>query len=160
MRITITTLALLLWGPFIYSQTIESSTLISHANYHKNAQDISLYTSFGEVATELISTDNLNITQGFLQTYLQLVPVDNSPIVELKIKIGPIPCTSYFDIEKNMEIDLMAYLFDTEGRIVNTTILVKKRTTLEVSTLPAGNYFLLIKNGDTPVFKSFKIIKS
>lgn len=160
MRITITTLMFLCWGAFTYGQTIEPSTLISHANYHKNNEGVSLHASFGEVATEFITADNLSISQGFLQTYFQLVPVENNPIVELEIKIGPIPCTTYFDIEKNTEVDLTAFLFNTEGRIINTTTLVNKRTTIEMSTLPAGNYFLLIKNGETPVFKSFKVIKS
>ena len=160
MKITLIPLVLLLWSTSVYGQTIEPSNFISHANYHQNAQGASLYASFCEVATEFMSEGDVSISQGFLQTYLQLVPVENTLFPDLKIKIGPIPCTTYLTIEKSVDKELIADILNTNGQVISTRILLHTQNHIEVSNLPAGTYFIRIKDGETPVFETFKFIKS
>lgn len=155
-----TTIILLLLSSLnLGGQIIEPSTLISNANYYESSEGISLQSSFGELMTEVITGNGTNITQGFIQTYMQLVPVKENLMPDLKVKVGPIPCTTYFNIEKNTDETLTAQLFDTNGRIIRTNILESEQTAIDVSSLSSGSYFLILNKENEQVFKAIKIIK-
>lgn len=153
-------LLLILWNVHLSGQSIEPATLISGANYYSlSVEGVSLHSSFGELATETISAENQHLSQGFLQTYFDLVPTAAADDDQLKITIGPNPFTSQFTITKGQEKALEAYLYDAYGRQVHKVVLTDVRTTVNLSNLPAGTYFLTVKRDDQAVVETAKLIK-
>lgn len=159
MKITSIILSCTLWCFLLTGQTIEPAGLISHANYYQNAEDISLHVSFGELATETLSTDDMHLSQGFLQAFFDLVPTNDLVFPDLTINIGPNPCTTHFTIKKNLDMTLDAYLFDLNGRLVSDLSLQNQQTIMRMENLPAGSYFLAVHYENQAVFETAKIIK-
>jgi hypothetical protein len=153
-------LLLLYWSVHLSGQSIEPVTLISGANYYSlSVQGVSLHSSFGELATETISAGDQHLSQGFLQTYFDLVPTAEAEDDQLKITIGPNPFTNQLTITKDQEDSLEAFLYDPYGRQVQKVVLTHLRTTVDLHDLPAGAYFLVVKQDGQAAFKTTKLIK-
>ncbi len=158
MKFIITTL-LFSFSFHLFGQTIDSGTLISHSNYYRSNQGTNLQSSFGELTTEVITENDLTLSQGFIQTFMQLVPIKNYPELTLEVNVGPIPCTNSLVVNKNEDNPLIAHLSNLNGRILQTNLLADRQTNIDVSKLPSGSYFLTITNKKQQLFKTIKIIK-
>lgn len=160
MRSICIILLLIWWNAFLLGQSIEPTTLISGANYYAlSVQGVSLHSSFGELATETISAEDQHLSQGFLQTYFDLVPTAEVEENSLTVSVGPNPFTSQFTITKDQEKPLEAFLYDLYGRQVQQVVLNDLRTTVDLHALPAGAYFLIVKQDGQAVFETTKLIK-
>lgn len=144
-------------------QSIEPANWISSASYYSSfTTDNSLHSSFGEIATESLEESDQMLSQGFLQTYIDIVSTDEERFPDLRLNVGPNPCHDYFTLISNKEIlpNLSAQLFDNYGRKVMSFDIENQQTTVDMKALPAATYFLLILHQNTPVFSATKIIKS
>lgn len=153
-------LLFLWWSIHLGGQSIEPATLISNANYYAlSVEGVSLHSSFGELATETMSEGNQHLSQGFLQTYFDLVPTAAVEDDQTQITIGPNPFTQQFTITQDQGKTLEAYVYDAYGRQVRKLVLTDLRTTVNLHDLPAGAYFLIVRQDGQAIFETAKLIK-
>ncbi len=164
MRILITLLSVLLIQLLpvtsLSGQIIESPTLVNNANYYRSNSGIQFQSSFGELSVETLSFDDIAISQGFVQSFIELVPVSGIPASDLKVTVGPVPCRNFLVIEQSGNEQLRVQLLDAGGRLLNAVMLSQSRFDMDMSNLPEGTYFLTINKGQQPFFKTIKIIKT
>lgn len=160
MKSTIIIFLLSLWSWAVFGQFIEPANLITNANYYSSPSNVTLHSSFGEIATETFLEGDVSLSLGFLQTYIVLVPVSEIEQTELNVTVGPIPCANHFTIDKNSNQTLVASLFDPSGHLIMKSTLVDRQTEIDVNHLPAGSYFLKLQDKNQQIFQTIKLIKA
>ena len=117
----------------------------------------------GQVAYTTVSGTNGSSAQGVQHAYeiYSTVNLDESFAVNLEISAFPNPTVDFLtiSIQGEMTQDLSFQLIDNLGRLITTDSLLDQQMQIEMSDLPAGNYFLNIST-KSEIIKTFKIIKS
>ncbi|HNS18240.1 MAG TPA: T9SS type A sorting domain-containing protein [Bacteroidales bacterium] len=124
----------------------------------------SLSWTLGEVATETISAETSLLTQGFHQSYLQILKVNtpDDPLVDVTVYPNPVNDLLTIEIttaEKDPQISLE--LFDFTGQhIYEQTIRSQTLTEqLDVSRFSSSLFILRVINLKSHYTESFKIHK-
>ena len=119
----------------------------------------------GQVVYSNNSGTNGSVTQGVQQAYIISVTtgIDNKGI-DLSYKVYPNPTTDYLHLKlDDFQKSIYSYqLFDINGKMLESKMIVNESTSISMKALKEGNYFLKIKEtvaGAAKEVKSFKIIK-
>lgn len=117
----------------------------------------------GQVVYTTVTGSNGSSAQGVQHAYevFDVVNLDESFAVHLEISAFPNPTVDILtiSIQGDMTQDLSFQLIDNLGRLITTGSLVEKEMQIEMSDLPAGNYFFNISS-ITGIIKTVKIIKA
>lgn len=148
-----------------FTATSQSPRLevVAVAGDSHQTSNIQIDWTVGEIAISSLYTTNSMLTQGFQQPYYIISANDHLPTEISKINIYPNPTSDLLSIElaldKKENIDIV--LFDLNGKTIqkNTFMGQKIQTSLSLSNLPSGTYFLSIKIGNKGVFQTHKIQK-
>ncbi len=157
-----------------YSSTVFSQTTINAANNSAVINGNTFEYSIGEMT--LVSTErnnNLIITQGYLQPQQLSSHQDNSSHSTLsdltdKIKVYPNPTENILFIESSEALagTITYQLLDASGKIIlrknENQVAGNNKYSLDLSSLAAGSYFLLLHKANTESTVndlSFKIVK-
>ena len=128
-------------------------------------KDGSVSYTIGQVAVQSIEASAASLTEGVQQPYeIQTVGVDNYPAITLNAAVYPNPTTDRIVLEINNvetfhETSLQAMLFSTSGQHIQTVDVVGSQTTINMSALAAGTYYLRVTDGQT-LLKTFKVVKT
>jgi len=146
-------------GPVVFCQTIQNS-VISSAGGSASSGNVKMDYTLGETVTETFTAGGNTLTQGFHQTNLTLVAIEN---VELfaEISIYPNPTSELvnIDIPQNYnEIDINMY--DVTGKLIKNQSNANGKVTFDVSTLATGTYYLQVINPKNKQVKTFKLVKN
>ena len=91
----------------------------------------------------------------------ELVGIDIISAIEGGIKIGPNPASDFFNIEfpevLNDPVNLL--WFDASGRLMKSGIIGNQISTINVSDLSEGMYYLKIENGAQSYFHKMVIVR-
>ena len=122
--------------------------------------DGSLDYTIGEVVITF-GTDGFNdLTQGFHQTTLKLVTVEDLQ-VDLLLDIYPNPATEQINIHlENFEPGYSFKLYDALGKLLLTEPLLSSNKVIPFNSYSTGLYFLVFTKGENEKLKTFKIQKS
>ena len=121
--------------------------------------------SIGQVVDATYSGVSGYVTQGVQQPYE--ISVINGAVngnnISLQCSAFPNPTTNYLTLEispsSTLDIPSLSFqLFDLDGRLIDSHILVDNRTKINMSFLKPNIYLLKVMDGGT-VLKTFKIIK-
>ena len=147
-----------LMGSTVFGQTIQNS-VISSAGGSSSTSNVKMDYTLGETVIETFSVGGNTLTQGFHQTNLTLVAIEN---VELfaEISIYPNPTSEFVNIDIPANYKLMEIsMFDVTGKLLKTQANASGLVTLDVNNLATGTYYLQVINPKNKEFKTFKLVK-
>ncbi|MGA8855253.1 MAG: T9SS type A sorting domain-containing protein [Christiangramia sp.] len=107
-------------------------------------------------------SSDYSVTEGVQQPLvISIEPLATEKEEELKLIAYPNPVTDYFTIEASDYNDrsLSYHLTDLNGRMIKGEKINKSGTQVNISTLPAGIYLLVVSDNGTRI-KTTKIIKN
>ena len=114
--------------------------------------------TIGEVITATGSNGVSEITQGFHQTNLNVLGVeDHYPSYEATIY--PNPTEDILNIKSSMFEDVTFTLYDSQGKLVMQNKLLAEQTPIQLVHLAAGGYSLVLNNS-TQKLKTFRLVKT
>ena len=104
---------------------------------------------------------------GVQQPYeIQTVGVDNYPVITLNVAVHPNPTADRLTltigspiVETYGRTSLRAALYNTNGQYIQTVDVAGAQTTINMSTLSSGTYFLRVTDGQQTL-KTFKVVKT
>lgn len=142
-KIILIIIMLLIGRLLAYGQSVAPANWISNAHDHTHLPSgVSLHGSLGELAIEHFSAEGLNLSQGFLQTYLQVTSTESTWPEGLVLTIGPNPFTKQFTIEQSSDSPLHLEVYDLYGRLLLSREMLDQRTHIDLSSQAAGTYLL------------------
>ena len=119
----------------------------------------------GQIAVEtaVSNVGFVSVAEGVQQPYeIQTVGVNNYPQIVLNAKIYPNPTENLAQLELNgFEIPddgLKAYLYDGNGKLLQTMTITDDITPFQIGQYATGNYLLEVKSGNNSL-KTFKIVR-
>jgi hypothetical protein len=134
--------------------------VLTAGNFHTSTAG-SISWSLGDLAIKTLSYDDLILTQGFQQSYLVGVNVDNYAAWYMQIDVFPNPTRDLLNIRIN---DLMfenaSYkLYNLFGQLLEHDNLGKYNNEILFSNYEPGVYLLKITIGSN-IVRTIKVIKS
>ncbi len=139
------------------AQSIERNVISAAGeSYANGAAQVSF--TIGEPITETASGNDHSLTQGFHQTQLFVTGIEDFRN-DLNVQVFPNPTVENLTIQipeslKNGSL----VLYTTDGKVARSTSALDLTTTLDVSDLSSGMYFLNVIAG-TERIKTFKVVK-
>lgn len=151
----------LLSAGWLHSQSL-APEVIASAGEHFATANAQLSWTVGEPVIETYTGSTAQLTQGFHQTNLTVVAV-NDPTAAFQVSVFPNPTAGTVSIEAGEPGVLTALsLFDAGGRLLALRQSLPQHTqhTLDLSGYPAGTYYLQLQAKGQNATQTFKIIKS
>ena len=146
-------LFLVLFGNSLHAQEVISS---QGDSYYAEAGQLAF--TIGEVIIQT-ETNNLNdLTQGFHQTEVELVELEESAALN-SIIVYPNPTMDklYVQIEPTLQVHYD--LFDSNGKLITKNTLTSHQNSIRVNGLSPGNYLLKLTDNQLNS-KTIRITKS
>jgi hypothetical protein len=143
-----------------YGSTLNAQQIVTTGgDYHQNSSGSISYT-IGEVAIETFSKTNNILTQGFHQTYLVAVAVNELKGLDFEISAFPNPTKDIVMLKVPAEkLAGMQYrLYDMNGKLLQYKFLKGTETEISFTNLTPATYFIKVVKGEKEL-KTFKIVK-
>ena len=155
-----TLLILIQLGVFLiaHGQSLPRSVIPSSGNFDTNAH-VQLTWTLGEPVSETISNTNAVLTQGFIQTSLLVSSIQGSVVDLLEAHVYPVPAAQNvcIDLDKDPVDGIQASLWSLNGQQVSSWEINSQRTTLDLSPLVSGTYFLHLRSKDDQSVQIFNL---
>ena len=144
----------------LFSQTNSLQVIASSGNYFENS-NVSISCTLGEIAIETLSNDNLKLTQGFQQSEITVMSVQDVAAGEINITVYPNPTSDllFVEINDNPNSKIVIELIDATGRLLINQNIEKYPVFTELDLKPylSGIYLLKIRSKEYSVNKAFQI---
>ena len=147
-------------------------TLLLVMNFAINAQEVisvqgasysnsngSIDFSIGEVVTATLNNNNNILTQGFHQTNLTVLAVDDFDI-NFQARVFPNPTQDILHVDIQSFSGLSYKLYDIQGRQLSNDIIGNKKTLINTTQYATGVYLLVFLNENNQKLKTYRIIKN
>jgi hypothetical protein len=133
--------------------------VVSGGGYHLS-ESISISWTMGELVSETLITGNFILTQGFQQSILTVVSVQEMDGVAFEIDAYPNPTKDFLYINiKNPLFGSVTYgLYDLSGRLLSGEKIESQIHEFSFTAYESGVYFLIISI-ENQLVKTFKIVK-
>ncbi|MFD1315891.1 T9SS type A sorting domain-containing protein [Namhaeicola litoreus] len=118
----------------------------------------SLNATLGEIAIATDQSSEGIITQGFHQTNLSVLSVDDFD-PQLKVSLYPNPSPDLFHIEMEDFTTAIVKVYNVHGQLMLDQILDNNNSEVHTEQLKKGMYFLTVFKNDKPI-KTYKILKN
>ena len=115
--------------------------------------------TIGEVVTATLTNTNMILTQGFHQTNLTVLAVDNFDI-NFQARVFPNPTQDILQLDIQNYSGLNYKLYDIQGRQLSIAKIDKKNTVINTAQYAKGMYLLVILNENKQKLKTYRIIKN
>lgn len=141
--------------------TLHAQEVISTSGKHHESADKSISWTLGEMVTETFSAGENILTQGFHQSKLTVVSMNDMDLPGYTITAYPSPAKSYVTLSVEAEkYENMVYrLYDLNGKLITQGSIDAKNTSISFSGLKPAVYFLRVIDDQKNV-RSIKIIKN
>lgn len=151
----------LVWSIFfiaISGVSMAQEVIATQGSTYSNA-DGSIEFTLGEIITNTITTNDYIVTQGFNQSYIDVIPQDVTGIGNnsVTIDVFPNPTSDHLTINiPNFEKEVTMRLFSIDG-IEMTNGKFSTQTQLNIASYPQGVYLLILTNDENQLIETFKI---
>ena len=155
-----TLLAMLIVAVCSYSQDLDHFVIGTDGGYAGNNQ-FSLSYTIGEVVTEFgrDTTNNVDLTQGFQQSRLSIVSVENHDL-DIDISIYPNPAVDQLNVRiSDIDRANRYSMYDMSGKLIREEGIRTKEFTIGFNSLSTGNYMLVFTDREKRL-KTIKVQKS
>jgi hypothetical protein len=135
--------------------------VVSSGGTHYKGATASLAWTIGEIATSTYSGGGYVLTQGFHQTKLSALAIDDLPMQGLALVVYPNPTQTllHLKVDEGDYSRLQYSLLTLAGKTLTTKKISKDLSDIDMLTYPAGNYLLQVKRQSGELIKTFKVIK-
>ena len=144
---------LIFFSAIVYGQEVISSQGDTYSNGN-NSIDFTI----GEPVIATVSDGTNDLTQGFHQTLLTIVNVEDLDVM-FSVNIFPNPTSDMVKLNIEKYEGLSYQIFDVAGKLIIKDIITDQKTSVNVSNYPKGTYLLTLTNQEKNKIKSYKIIK-
>lgn len=157
-QLLVFTLCFMLSVP-LFSQSIQNSVVSSGGASASNG-GLTIDYTIGEPVIETFTATGQTLTQGFHQTNLTVVAIENVELFS-EINVYPNPAKYYVNIDIPAGFDVLKLtLYDALGRVITSKLKSEGLVTIDVTGLATGNHYLQVLDKSNNKFKTFKIIKN
>lgn len=132
--------------------------LVATSGDHFTNGNIQLSWSIGEVVIETVSNSTNTLTQGFHQTNLSIVGIENFTL-NIEMDVYPNPTQDILTIKIPNYLNTKYELYDLNGKLLSQNQINGELTNVNLNNLSTGNYLLKVSEILTKETKTFKIIK-
>jgi hypothetical protein len=147
-----------------YSQTVDNEAILNAAGNHKIEGYAQISWTLGDFEIRTFRKEAIIITQGFLQSRMDLNGPNTIDITlnEFQLKCYPNPVKELLQVEiqkKNPE-QLFYSLFSLEGKLIHKSIITNStsKIAIDFSQFTYGMYILNFSTENNRLIKSFKIL--
>lgn len=149
-----------LYSSFIYGQST-SQEIVSSSGEHYTGTNVQLSWTIGEPMIDTYSTGPNQLTQGFHQTNLSAVGIEDLD-ESIIVNVYPNPTTQQLTIETNqLKGQYSINIYDVTGKLIySKPIDSSANHIIDFSEHSNGSYHLHIINQDNNLIKTHQIIKS
>jgi len=146
---------------WVQAQSLTPEVIATAGDHFTNTSSQMSWT-LGEPVTETYLTGAAQLTQGFHQTNLTIVAVDD-PVAAFQLRVYPNPSSGWVSIEAQSDAPPFGVaLSDAQGRVLLSQAAAASQElprTLDLSGYAPGVYLLHLRSQDGQNIQSFKIIK-
>ena len=144
----------------VVAQSIGRSVVGASGETDQHPNFGSLHWTVGELSVETIQQTPIRLTQGFHQTYYNLIVSEESPEKpDWALKLFPNPTTELVTLETAYSGDLQVSIFNGNGQALYAQkISGGGSNTFDLKDYPAGTYLLSVRDADQNI-QTFKILK-
>jgi len=162
---------MLLASIFLFIGMLQAQTnqlnLVSTASGYFQSNNETLTWALGEVLTETFSTDNLYLTQGFLQPYSVDVSIKNGSKHTNIAELYPNPACNWFiidltdfdEVQNKNPIPIQLEIFDMNGSKIFTDNLYSSVSKIEFDRFYSGVYLIVLSNSKKSYKQTFVLQK-
>lgn len=154
MKIKFTILLLFLGILTVSSQEV----IASQGNSYSNAS-ASIDFTIGEAVIATLSNTGNTLTQGFHQTNLTVLAIEDFDI-NYQARVFPNPTQDLLQVEIQNFEGLNFKMYDIQGRQLSKEKLNSINTTINTTPYAKGLYLLVILNENNQLLKTYRIIKN
>lgn len=142
------------------AQSVVSSTFSSTGAALSN-DEYSIHFSMGESLNTVLKEGSMRLSQGIIQYLISDLPSSTANIQLEGLSVYPNPAPEYLIIDNKQALQNLQYaLYSLDGKQIQAPqTLSKLKTTLDINTLPKGNYILKISKDDQ-YFQNLNLIKN
>ena len=145
-------------GLFLLSVALNAQEVISsQGDSYTNTSNTLDYT-LGEPVIETVSDGTNDLTQGFHQTLLTIVGIEDLD-VNFSVNIFPNPTAEIVNLNIEKFKGVTYHLFTVEGKLLAEAQLTEQLTTVNVGDYPKGTYLLTLSEKENKKIKTYRIIK-
>lgn len=112
--------------------------------------------SIGELITTTLTSSSATLTQGFHQTRLRTVPVENPLAIQMSVFPNPVKDLLILQIGEPLGFDYL--LYDVRGGLIERGQVLNERTEIDFRALAPAIYILTVTNHKEEV-RLFQIVK-
>jgi hypothetical protein len=154
MKIKFTILLLLLCTLTVSSQEV----IASQGNSYSNSS-VSIDFTIGEVVIATLNNTGNTLTQGFHQTNLTVLAIDDFDI-NYQARVFPNPTQDLLQVEIQNFEGLNYKMYDIQGRQLSQQKINSLNTSINTTPYAKGLYLLVILNENNQLLKTYRIIKN
>ena len=140
-------------------KAIAQEVVSTAGDYFKN-NTAQLSWTIGEIAIETLTGTGNILTQGFHQTKLIAVAIDEIPDLGFEIKAYPNPTRDYLILKISKDnLDGMQYkLYDMQGKLLHHKLVDESETEISFKDLAPSTYLIKVIDMNKEI-KTFMIVK-
>ena len=144
---------------FLCTLTVSSQEVIaSQGNSYSNTS-MSIDFTIGEVVIATLNNTGNTLTQGFHQTNLTVLAIDDFDI-NYQARVFPNPTQDLLQVEIQNFEGLNFKMYDIQGRQLSQQKINSMNTTINTTPYAKGLYLLVILNENNQLLKTYRIIKN
>lgn len=142
-------------------QGITLEVIGNAGDYYQDADGVNLHWTVGEIAIEHYDKDELRLSEGFHQLYLEsfVTALWELPELSIHLEVFPNPTSGWLNIRTDNPERFSLKIFNVHGQQLTTAVLEQGQLTMDLSSLPDGLY-LLSAFSENQLVKTFKINKT
>ncbi len=147
---------------FLFSQsTLQAQEVIATGGNHHKAGDISVSWTLGETVIETFKADENILTQGFHQSKLTVVSIDEIDMPGYNITVFPNPAKGCLtlSVEADKYENMNFMLYDFNGNLIKQGFIHEKNTRISFEGLKPAVYFIRITEQNKHL-TTIKVIKN
>jgi len=134
--------------------------VVSTAGDHFKTNEAQLSWTIGEIVIETLTGTSNILTQGFHQTKLIAVAIDELPYLGFEIKAFPNPTQDYLILKVSKDkLNSMQYkLYDMQGKLLQNKLIKESETEIYFKDLAPSSYLIKVIEMNKEI-KTFIIVK-
>lgn len=141
-----------------HSQSV-TPEVVASAGAHFAIPSIQMSWTLGETVTQTLANGSATLTQGFHQSNISLVGVENlDPTVEINVYPNPISDIVNIELSANV-LNSQMQLIDGAGRTVLTELVTELKFKIDFTSYSKGTYYLNFKNDKGTILQTITLQK-
>jgi len=114
--------------------------------------------TIGEVVTSSLTAGSNTLTQGFHQPEIRFASFENYAD-DYVFTLYPNPTEHFVTVESTKRDDMQVHVYDASGQAIQVSSVFQEKITIDLQTLAAGNYVLMVTTKSGQPLHSYTVIK-